>query len=138
MSMTSMRLSSVSGLPIGLAMMTLRKTQASSQSWPAESCLEWALSIRSAKIGNDHKGEYNAMRLIDADALLQKGVWTVTVGDIKNAPTIDQVKHGKWINLISDPKHLVSEDMCSECGQIRKGYSSCNYCPNCGARMDGE
>ncbi len=28
----------------------------------------------------------------------------------------EQTKRGKWINLISDPKHLVSEDVCSECG----------------------
>jgi rubrerythrin len=49
----------------------------------------------------------------------------------------DDAKRGKWINLDSDPKHLASVDICSKCGQIRRGYSSWHYCPNCGAKMDG-
>lgn len=82
------------------------------------------------------------MRPIDADALRDKandtdymptGKW-ISLSDIDAALTI-QPKRGRWINLISDPKHLISEDICSECGQIRRGYSSWNYCPNCGAKM---
>lgn len=84
------------------------------------------------------------MRLIDADALLQKGVWTVTAGDIKNAPTVDPVKHGKWIPI--DERTA----KCSLCGwwEITKGIDKTmtatihravkRYCPSCGARMDGE
>lgn len=88
------------------------------------------------------------MRLIDADALLQKGVWTVTSGDIKNAPTIDPVKHGKWelvgSTTMCDPfGELAWGKMykCSECGFARnviKYSEHYKFCPNCGARMDGE
>ena len=96
------------------------------------------------------------MRLIDADALLQKGVWTVTVGDIKNAPTIDlseqakrdiatiienemdmrviaERKHGKWEVLDAEEPRWYG---CSECKKMARWPY--NYCPNCGARMDGE
>ena len=39
-------------------------------------------------------------------------------------------KTGHWIEHYGDSK-------CSECGYILKIYDT-NYCPNCGARMDGE
>ena len=83
------------------------------------------------------------MRPIDADTLKDKandtdymptGKW-LSLSDLDAALTIEP-KRGKWINIISDPKHLVSEDFCSECGQIRRGYSSWHYCPNCGAKME--
>lgn len=51
----------------------------------------------------------------------------------------DAVKHGKWLNTSTDiPKLLMN--VCSECGfqypsAIRPRF---NYCPECGARMDGE
>lgn len=48
--------------------------------------------------------------------------------EIYNAPTIDPVKHGKWI--ISDGCVC-----CSECGEPNMEW---NYCPNCGAKMEGE
>jgi len=59
-----------------------------------------------------------------------------------------RVVHGKWINFIGD----FSTAECSECGELfevtpeekpRKEYfdlfKQCyGYCPNCGAKMDGE
>lgn len=56
---------------------------------------------------------------------------------ILNAPTADvaEVKHGKWI---VDSAH--GAIACSACGCINLGYNGRpkpNYCPNCGARMDG-
>ncbi len=43
-----------------------------------------------------------------------------------------KVKHGKWIEYpIAD-----GMNQCSVCGVLRFGDS--NYCPNCGAKMDGE
>lgn len=51
---------------------------------------------------------------------------------IKAVPTIDPVKHGKWIEYpIAD-----GMNQCSVCGVLRFGDS--NYCPNCGADMRGE
>lgn len=84
------------------------------------------------------------MRLIDADALLEKTwdadtragyVQVVDVGDIEEAPTIEAepVKHGKWDGW--------KNSHCSECGcfctlAYIKDYP--DYCPNCGADMRGE
>lgn len=94
-------------------------------------------------------------RLIDADWLLnaieklkvRNTSNTATIFDvlgvlddvekiIKAAPINDPVKHGHWIFV----KDMVSYIKCSECGA---GICWVNtkrpkYCPNCGAKMDGE
>lgn len=83
------------------------------------------------------------MRLIDADALIDvvDGYLTDSVEEgkciekIMDAPTIDAVKHGVWeIYVISmfDGEGC----RCSECGF--EGVPYWDFCPNCGARMDGE
>lgn len=80
------------------------------------------------------------MRLIDADALLDKFEWKVTsplyIRIIRTmigaAPTIDAVKHGRWEYIGGyGYKHR-----CSECFMCAERISK--YCSNCGARMDGE
>ena len=58
---------------------------------------------------------------------------------VENAPTVDAVEvvHGRW-NSVEDIPHFVYS--CSECG-FRVGYGMmlhCNYCPNCGAKRDGD
>lgn len=90
----------------------------------------------------------NSMRLIDADALPIRKAYIVDeagfgatfyVVDVENidcAPTIDAVPvvHGRWIH---DINNLYS---CSECME-RETMSPKKlkpYCPNCGAKMDGE
>ena len=45
-----------------------------------------------------------------------------------NAPTIDPVKHGRWVGN--------GTKRCSVCGVYEDFVSA--YCPNCGARMDGD
>lgn len=62
---------------------------------------------------------------------------------IKEAPTADvvEVRHGHWIdksrniNGLHDPRFD-----CSVCGHIFwfQGAETFNYCPACGAKMDGE
>ena len=53
-------------------------------------------------------------------------------------PTVDAVEvvHGRWINPYMNryghPCHC-----CSECG-FKASYQDKNYCPNCGAKMDGD
>lgn len=89
------------------------------------------------------------MRLIDADALLEDGIRVgygindngllmVPLRDvhksIKNAPTVDAVAvvHGRW---------EIDRHWCYECSVCRKGYvgmPKTTYCPNCGAKMDGD
>lgn len=73
-------------------------------------------------------------RYIDADALPRHGRrgGLINWKDIENAPKVDAVKHGHWIAVNSDEE----EYKCSECGD--KEYYTCNYCPNCGAKMDEE
>lgn len=82
------------------------------------------------------------MRLIDADAFVPDIAsfdgddWHYGYSEkqIANAPTIDAVEvvHGEWIMYpISD-----GMNQCSKCGVLRFGES--NFCPNCGAKMDGE
>lgn len=90
-------------------------------------------------------------RLIDADALLEKAwdadtsigyVQVVDVGEVLDAPTIsaDEVRgRGKWTLSKDYPGYA----MCSCCEDafvdpewiLRDG--KWNYCPNCGAHMEG-
>ena len=67
----------------------------------------------------------NEKRLIDANAYAYPG-------DLINEPTIDAVEvvHGRW-------RFRKNWDffVCSECSYESSNYS--NYCPNCGAKMDG-
>lgn len=78
------------------------------------------------------------MRLIDASALQEeykkrhneKRLMLIDV-----APTVDAVpvRHGRWIDG-SIPTYAV----CNVCAyQERYAYEN-NFCPNCGARMDGK
>lgn len=48
-------------------------------------------------------------------------------------PTVEERKHGRWIN----PKAWHVE--CSECHHVLEFICDVkNYCPNCGAKMEGE
>ena len=63
-----------------------------------------------------------------------------TYKDIESIPAADVVerKHGKWIreNLASTSGGVYPVVHCSECNIV--GYWEPKYCPNCGARMDGD
>ena len=59
--------------------------------------------------------------------------------DLPSADAVE-VRHGHWIHDGLDIPHGVDWMHCSECGN-RNVYcpaAMTNYCPNCGARMDGE
>lgn len=94
------------------------------------------------------------MRLIDADALrecVENHVTSVSVcatvqqaigqtgfkqrclEDIDNAPTVETVRHGRWIEETDRHYHW----HCSECLTVQ-GVSSIamKYCPECGALME--
>lgn len=101
------------------------------------------------------------MRLIDADAiyydqLLNTGnkhnplEWAASRTSIDATPTIDPVKHGRWIKM-SDANGVYWS--CGECGEgiprishfdpqfdlfpRLESIDKTSYCPHCGARMDG-
>lgn len=69
---------------------------------------------------------------------------------IKKAPTADvvEVRHGEWIVdnrtfSVMDKFGYVREEhkkthTCSECRVGIVGLANMKYCPNCGAKMDGE
>lgn len=75
---------------------------------------------RNAVYGTD-RDLYDAIDS-DIDALL-------------NIPAADVVPvvHGRWVY----PLGMAWSYVCSECGKSI-GVIKHNYCPNCGARMDGE
>ena len=98
-------------------------------------------------------------RLIDANALLTKvvpisnssgnvyssGVPTI---EILKAPTVDAVEvvHGRWIDVRGIPsvnRKDVPIVKCSKCeiyfcDLINNHHYMYHYCPNCGAKMDGD
>ena len=92
-------------------------------------------------------------RLIDAKKLYEDFVfWEYANTDpwklfdikitIDEQPTVDAVEvvHGHWnvLHFITEPWQLSLPDkyVCSECKKIT--WSKHNYCPNCGAKMDGD
>ena len=97
---------------------------------------------RSARMGAQ------VMRLIDADAIpwFVDGVGNIPVigkDEVDEMPTIDavSVKHGEWVGVMTEEWCTFDECKCSVCGVVEyfnKGWKKFNYCPNCGAKMDGE
>ena len=85
-------------------------------------------------------------RLIDANDLIEATYneysWLDTTDDfralIQEQPTVDAVEvvHGEWI----DGRPFVNSrwKVCSVCHQTApEPHAGYNYCPNCGAKMDG-
>ena len=92
------------------------------------------------------------MRLIDADELKRECIKLPRVLDdefvihvqmkdvtksINNAPTIEAepVRHGRWEKC--SQYDIFDYCQCSECGYFSFDGDT-NYCPYCGAKMDGE
>lgn len=58
------------------------------------------------------------------------------VSILMHLPSVEPVRHGRWINdRWEDDVNYHTCNAC--CVEIRVTYFD-NYCPNCGARMDGE
>lgn len=79
-------------------------------------------------------------RLIDADALPRHGRrgGLVNWKDIENAPTVDAVRHGRWIKERNPMMYqlLPYVWVCDQCGTAF--YYKTPYCGECGAKMDEE
>lgn len=99
------------------------------------------------------------MRLIDADALglndfeiilcdgSYKEALKMLLNKIETAPTVEERKTGRWIFCDSDAERY-DDIRCSVCGKhftvdaerwcdIGFIASDLMYCPNCGAKMEG-
>ena len=57
---------------------------------------------------------------------------------IDSIPGVDAVEvvHGRWIWTMTGEEDYEQYYRCSECNDYM--YSEYNYCPNCGAKMDGD
>ena len=65
--------------------------------------------------------------------------WKFAVGKIKEVPAADvaPVRHGRWELLtMSTDNGMEVIWVHAKCGCER--YEKSNFCPNCGARMDGD
>ena len=81
------------------------------------------------------------MRLIDADALQSEYMRyhdgkRIVLVDV--APTIEERKKGEWIVYKAPDKYHCGLCKCPFCGEGMIAESDeYNYCPKCGAKMNG-
>ena len=76
---------------------------------------------------------------INRGAVIEKNHGGVVyIDDIKNIPASDvaPVRHGWWGTHSDRPDSLICS-VC-KCGFDMWKHDPHNYCPNCGAKMDGE
>lgn len=89
---------------------------------------------------SDYIKREDALKAVD-DIVCDAGDAERTCDRIIDLPSEDvaPVRHGRWIeHYKSDaPPTLRSRWTCSWCGNVQT-YGATDYCPNCGARMDGE
>ena len=60
------------------------------------------------------------------------GIWA----EIDNAPTIEERKTGKWIEITPEEGHDIYTVKCDQCGVYE--FFETNYCHNCGTKMEGK
>ena len=89
-----------------------------------ENAIEWFMPY-------EHVGES-----IDAD---------VVISDIKGMKAADvaPVRHARWVKIYENGEPKVEQHQvgvfCSKCMNMPKDrFTESDYCPNCGAKMDGE
>jgi len=90
--------------------------------------IQQALHSGDIDMGMVSPREYRLLRKLSKriDAVIQQ----IPAADVKS------VRHGRWLNCKPyNPEFNGYE--CSECGAKYQGFSPDNYCPNCGAKMDG-
>ena len=96
-------------------------------------------SIKSAKY---HDLPYTHIHPVGVDVQAYEMGWNDALDAVADsAPTVDAepVRHGRWTNISVSVTGNSSAE-CSRCGAVVHDCFSntINYCPNCGAKMDGE
>ena len=88
-------------------------------------------TIRSYEFG--HCPEY----MQDWATKLKRAILQDIVDDVMEIPAADvvAVKHGRWVK---EPKISKEYKWCDNCQYAFSRLHPDNYCPNCGAKMDGE
>ena len=69
----------------------------------------------------------------------EKGIYLCAI-EVRDAPAVDAepVRHGHWrVQKIQGHRKGTVRRLCSACG-ANNGNRKSNFCPNCGAKMDGE
>ena len=79
---------------------------------------------------NSVEGNEKAAQLYADIADNRVETWLKLVDSVDAAP----VMHGRWVYEHNDPVLLP----CSVCGYQVYRYNNTHYCPECGAKMDGE
>lgn len=90
------------------------------------------------------KTKHELMQRVNASVQDEQG-WLGAVAEcldeIEDLPSAQPVGHGKWI--YGNDFHWYTTS-CNKCGYQRRtdikadGWNQWRYCPNCGAKMDGE
>ena len=87
-----------------------------------------------------HPVPYTHITPKDADAESYKRGWNDALDAVAdNAPTIEPVKHGRWIPVTNGR----GGHECDQCHEYAPSWQTgeehlTNYCPNCGVRMTKE
>ena len=83
--------------------------------------------------------EYIEREAVKASILKNCGDFTETDAAliVNEIPTADvvEVRHGEWIKRT---EHLYKCSLCGNSAFMSLGGIPCNYCPECGAKMDGK
>ena len=92
----------------------------------------------------EKKYEETEQRILDGESYLDTLAEGFTEADdvILSMPTVDAVEvvHGRWVKKTADYVYYYA---CSECGEpvLKSQWGNdffSDYCPNCGAKMDGD
>lgn len=94
------------------------------------------IDIEGAGIGKANREQFLVPEFADG--------WNAVLKILDNEPTADvvEVKHGEWKPIVKQSDYL-EPPYCDTCECTVCGYwidvceTVYNYCPNCGAKMDG-
>ena len=83
--------------------------------------------------------------LIERDWVLKRMAFEPDYEVVQMAPAVDAepMRHGRWERIMEfncNTYESEIEEKCSLCGRFVQRYGTQpqdNYCPNCGAKMDG-
>lgn len=105
---------------------------------------EQAIAVVKEAIANIVNSDSETVNLTDLEIEIQ-----MTITDYTDAADVAPVVHARWEGIWGDgyaedeegnPQIVYEEFECSNCGQehLADGEPEWNYCPECGARMDGD